>query len=225
MEARKSIGVAITHRNREEAFFKTYSNIVKYLPKEAVLVVVDDASDMPCKLTDYRFDTRVGISMAKNKCISLLYDKGCEYFFLFDSDVYPIVGNWHVPYIESGQDHLCYTFLPYLGISGNIKIHALGNGCLLFLTRKAIDTVGGFDTEFGLGKFEHTELSHRIHNAGLTPYVFMDVVGSDKLFHSMDEHGEVYRTLSPGEQKALMSKNSILFNLKRKDKHFKPYVQ
>ena len=222
MESYSRVGIAITHRNREEAFNKTYSNIVKHIPKEAVLVVVDDASDVPCELADHRFEDRAGISVAKNKCISLLYDKGCEYFFLFDSDVYPIVDDWHLPYINSPHPHLCYTFLPHTRIVDGHKYHALGNGCMMYIHRSVVEKIGGFDTDL-FCKFEHVQFSHRAHAAGLIPHPFIDVVGSDKLFHAMDERNEVIRTFTDEERDKLMAENRAHYYKTRNLTDFIPY--
>src|SRR5690606_31044798 len=125
----------ISTRNREEAFNVSYGNIVKYLPEGASIVVVDDASNTPCEIADYRFEKQVGISTVKNKCLSLLYDLGCEHFFLFDSDTYPIAKDWHLPYIQNEYDHLCYTFLHANKVEGNIKYHNLANGAMMYIRR------------------------------------------------------------------------------------------
>src|SRR5690606_38452891 len=114
MEAR--IGIGITEYNRPDVFKECYQHVKKHLPRDAVLVIVDDCSDTHVKEADYRFNHNSGIAPAKNKCISLLIEKGCTHIFLLDSDCWPIKENWHLPYIESGVKHLSFTF-PFL-VSG-----------------------------------------------------------------------------------------------------------
>ncbi|KFC88020.1 Uncharacterised protein [Hafnia alvei] len=60
-------------------------------------------------------------------------------------------------------------------------------GVMLYYHRSAIEKVGGFDTVYGRGMYEHPDLALRIHNAGLTTWAFADVVGSEKLIYSLDE--------------------------------------
>ena len=93
------IGIGITTHNRYDIFKKSYDEINRFLPSGAVLVVVDDASDTPVKEATFRFNENVGIAKAKNKCFELLYDSGCEHFFLFDDDCYPLVEDWYKPYM------------------------------------------------------------------------------------------------------------------------------
>src|SRR5690606_25862070 len=50
------------------------------------------------------------------------------------------------------------------------------------------------DPRFGKWGWEHVSWSDRIHSAGLTSSRYMDVVGSEKLFHSMDQFKEVEST-------------------------------
>lgn len=218
----EKIAVCVTTRNRRSALDKSATQHAKHRVEGASYFFVNDAGE-PTPYDDYRFTERVGIPKAKNMCLQLAMDWGADHIFLFDDDCFPIADDWHLPYIQSGEHHLCYTFLESVGKVNGLKIHALGNGCCLYFTRHCIETVGGFDTDFELGKFEHTELSHRIHNAGLTPYVFMDVIGSDKLFHSMDEHDEVLRTMTNAEMDNQLRVNAPLFNAKRNDRHFKEY--
>lgn len=219
------IAICVSTYNRRNVFLRTIGELEYMYPRFSKTFVVEDggAYESVGRWADYRFTERVGIPRVKNKCLELAMDWGADHIFLFDDDCYPIADDWHLPYIQSGQRHLCYTFLQSVGKVDGLKIHALGNGCMMYFTRHCIETVGGFDTDFGYGKFEHTEFSHRIHNAGLTKHVFMDVIGSDKLFHSMDEYDEVLRTMTNAEMDAQMKRNAPLFNAKRNDRHFKPY--
>ena len=74
------IGIGITTHNRYETFSKTLVEIKRYAPKDAKIVVVDDASDIPVPEATFRFDTNVGIAAGKNKCMELLDE--CDHLFL-----------------------------------------------------------------------------------------------------------------------------------------------
>ena len=50
------------------------------MPKDAILVVVDDGSDIVHPEVTYRFEKNQGTPIAKNKCFELLYDAGLRTF-------------------------------------------------------------------------------------------------------------------------------------------------
>src|SRR5690606_15268014 len=95
---------------RPEVLSKGLAEQRKYLPDGAVLVVVDDASDFHDPGATFTFPHNAGIAAAKNKCIELLVNAGCTRFFLFDDDTWPKVEGWELPYINSGEKHLSFTF-------------------------------------------------------------------------------------------------------------------
>lgn len=228
----QGIAICILTHNRPEAFKTTFTAWEKHLPKGAKLFVVDDASDPKYCDSDYRFEANVGIPTAKNKCLELAMDSGADHIFLSEDDCYPISAEWYKPYTESGINHLCFTFTgAYKYVPARRKpmqkdgfnIHTLPSGCMMYFTRHCIETVGGFDTRFGKGLYEHVDLTRRIYNACLTPYRFMDVIGSDKLFHSMDEHGEIERSFTIEDRKRLLNSGSRLFMSNGRASGFMPY--
>ena len=191
------IGIGITTHNRQDAFKKCYENIKKFSPKDAVVVIIDDASDVPVANSTFRFEHNVGISVAKNKCIELLMKAGCEHLFLFDDDCFPKVNNWHLPYINSGEKHLCFTFTEYIsGVKNAYQVLSETEktlefnyccGCMLYLHRDCVEKVGGFDVDYHLWGGEHADLTTRIYNAGLTSKRFQDVRKSERLLCSLDQ--------------------------------------
>src|SRR6478736_672401 len=216
------ISICITTRNRPKAFNLVLAQIEQHTKCEYQLVVVDDASDRQYCSVDFKFKERSGIPASKNKCLELAkYD----HIFLFDDDTYPICDEWYLPYLNSGKEHLCFTFLPYFKAKNGFKYHTLGNGCMLYVTRKCIDTIGGFDWNYGLGKYEHVDFSRRIHNAGLTESVFMDVIGSDKLLYCMDQKKEITRSFTSKEMTTLLSSGAKRFSQNRKSKEFINFVK
>lgn len=227
---RQKIGIGITVHNRNETAKHTIEQIRKYAPKDAKIVVVDDASRIPFEGADFRFDVNVGIARAKNKCFELLDD--CDYIFLFDDDCYPVDFGWEKPYIESGVNHLSFTFdrLANGKQNGNkiVEHYGLLNvfnnpcGCMLFFTRKCLELVGGFNPLYKVYGYEHVDLSVRIHNAGLTECKFMDVWHSLTLFHSLDYHSEI--TSSVGALRGTyVRQNAALYKQSQLSKEYIPY--
>ena len=219
------IAISITTRNRPNAFITSIKHWKKFIPENAQVFIVDDNSEPFYTESDHYFTQRAGIPKAKNKSLELAYNSGAEHIFLADDDVYPIVQGWELPYINSGVNHLCFTFTEsYNGVPqrrppkrvGKLNSHKLPNGCLLYFSRKCVETAGGFDERFGLGKYEHLDLTRRIYNLGLIPYPNIDIVGSEKLFHSMDKSDEVSRSFDSETSKRLIRENNKLFNEKAK---------
>lgn len=183
------IGIGVTSYNRREVFEHTLSEIKKFAPKNSKIVIVDDGSDIPLEVADYRFEVNQGSPVAKNKCFELLDD--CEHIFLFDDDIYPISKHWYKPYINSKEPHLNYTFKYVADIWNDHKVFDNPNGCMMYYHKSILEKVGGFDTGFYKYGYWHGSMSCRIYNAGLTSFPFMDVMGSENLFYSLDEHRKV----------------------------------
>ena len=163
-----------------------------------------------------------GIAKAKNMCLALLDD--CEHIFLFDDDCYPKVDYWFVPYIWSGINHLSYTFdRKILHQENGITEYELPSGCMLYINRKCLDIVGGFDTDFEHYSYEHVNYSQRIFNAGLTPARFMDVTLSKNYIHSMDEHQQIQSSVSIEDRSEGIAINRNLLMKNRDSKEWKPY--
>jgi len=103
----------------------------------------------------------------------------------------------------------------------HIAYHAT-RGCALYFHRSAIEVVGGMRPEFGLGNWEHVNLSDRIHAAGLTTWRYADVKGSDKLLHSMDQYGEIKSTIT---QEARRYSEGPGLELRMQGRHDPSYVE
>ncbi|MCU6328943.1 glycosyltransferase family 2 protein [Enterobacter quasiroggenkampii] len=234
-----SIGIAITTHNRPEVLKRAIEQHMKHLPSGALVVVVDDGSKPAAVVPDnvklLRHEQSCGIVASKNASLTALMDAGCEHLFLWDDDAWPIADNWHIPYIESPEPHLAYQFLD---LAGPRKINDMTvlyrddkhiaysgqRGVMLYYHRSAIDKVGGFDPVYGRGMYEHPDLALRIHNAGLTSWAFADVVGSEKLIHSMDEYEEGARSIPRPEREALDKKNAVIYG-QRRDSGYTGYAE
>jgi len=226
------IGIGITTHNRYDVFKNTYNKIKEFLPPNAKLVVVDDASSIPVPEATYRFETNVGIAKAKNKVFELLDD--CDHIFTFDDDCWPIAKDWWKPYVESSEPHLNYIFVRYINeqevgdshlLYRDSKIEAFTHprGCMLYIDHKCLDEVGGMDERFNRWGFEHVAYSNRIFNAGLTSFRYMDIPGSDKLFYSLDEHLDVKSTVDLTERRKYLLQSRPLFNASYSSKEYCKY--
>ena len=216
----ETIAVCITTHNRKEVFDETLSEWEKYLPSNATIFVVDDASINPVK-SDYRFEQNVGIANAKNKCLELADEY--DHIFLCDDDVRPKSHDWYKPYISSEVNHLCLTFdkksnnviySPSIRVCGEyegLMTYTAPNGCMLYLKNICLEVAGGMRPEFGLWGFEHVEYSQRIHDLGLTPHAFMDVKNSLDLFDVLDWRFAVNSSLSINDRRESGKKNLKLY--------------
>jgi len=220
------VGVAITTYNRYDVFKKSHEEIKRFLPKGAVLVVVDDASTTPVKEADYRFEKNAGIAAAKNKCLDLLYKAGCTHFFLFDDDCYPLVPNWHLPYINHKEPHLNYNFGLWEVYRDSTKVAYLQTrGVMVYCTREVLDRVGGMDTVYGKWGCEHPSWSDRIYMAGLTSFRYMDIASSKGLFMSLDEHEKVVSTVTGKERDACVEHSEKIFMERRHEDYYFPFME
>jgi hypothetical protein len=225
------IGIVITTHNRHDVLKRSLEHHLQHLPTGAVVFVVDDGSAAPVSVDDSRVtvvrnERSMGIVYSKNRSLSLLMDAGCDHLFLWDDDAYPLTNDWHVQYVESGEAHLAYQFLDLAGprkLKDIAVIHRDSKhvaytgqrGVMLYYKRHAIDKVGGFDSIYGRGMYEHSDLAMRIYQSGLNSWAFADVVGSNELIHSMDEHEEVERSVAMGDRQALVDRNVKVHNARR----------
>lgn len=215
------IGIGVTTHNRREVLLHSLAEIRRFAPTGAVIVVVDDASEEPYPEATYRFEANAGIARAKNKCLELLDDAGCDEFFLFDDDTYPICSDWWRPYVESDEPHLMYIFTDFrdrptlrdttvLYADSKLTAYSHARGCMLYLSRVCLERAGGMNPIFGRWGWEHPNLSERIYNLGLTTFRYADIPGSDRLIHSGDEFLEVKSTILGEERQKWIGRNQKL---------------
>lgn len=224
------IGIGISTYKRPEVFEHTLEMVKKFRPPNSVLVSVSDYDPHPPTGVNYVMEERSGVARVKNMCLDFL--RACDHIFLFDDDCYPISDRWWERYIDSPEPHLMYVYLRENGKRNNIKekyrdnvlvAYSLTKGCMLYFDRKVLDVVGGFDTAYGLAVGEHTDLTSRIYNAGLTSHRVMDVPNSHLLIHSMDEHGEVESSIDPELRKKMIPRNRQLRVNNRLSKAYKEF--
>lgn len=236
------IGIAITTHNRADVLSRALTQHLQFLPAGALVVVIDDGSKPAAVVPDgvllHRHESSLGIVASKNASLAALMDAGCEHLFLWDDDAWPTADNWHLPYIESPEPHLAYQFLD---LAGRNKLNDMAvlyrddkhiaytgqRGVMLYYHRSAIEKVGGFDSVYGRGMYEHPDLALRIYNSGLSTWAFADVAGSEKLIHSMDEYEEVTRSIPRPERESLAKTNALIYSARRDSGYsgYAPYRQ
>lgn len=219
--APSKIGIGVNTHNRPTMLAKCLEKIREFMPPNAELVIVDDASTYPVEST-FRFETNVGIAKAKNKTIELLYTKGCDHFFLFDDDTWPLEDKWWEPYCNSKEPHLMYIFKGFkngsspdvcrvLHQDSDIVAYSKPRGCMLYYDRKCIDSLGGMHEDFEKWGWEHVDFSDRIFNAGLTKFPYMDVANRPKIYSDDEVNSNVNTTVSVAERNKLIEKNSAIY--------------
>lgn len=175
------IGIGITTRNRPALLAYALNHFLAFPAfHESVIVVSDDNSDeapsIPEGIHLLTTQTRLGIAKNKNRCIEFLRSQDVDYYFLFDDDCFPIQQDWDLPFIVNSKLYSLHHSM-YLVPAGEVTIfethkdyyytHNCGGYCLFF-TRHAMDTLKGFNPEFGIYGFEHSELTTRAFRAGFT---------------------------------------------------------
>ncbi|MDZ7322049.1 glycosyltransferase family 2 protein [Kosakonia sacchari] len=233
------IGIAISTHNRAGVLSQALEHQLRLLPVGALVVVVDDGSQPPAVVPEgvrlIRHDKSLGIVASKNASLAALIVAGCEHLFLWDDDAWPIADGWWLPYIASPEPHLAYQFLDLAGARKLNDIAVLyrddkhvaytgQRGVMLYYHRSVIESVGGFDPIYGRGMYEHSDLALRIHNAGLTSWAFADVVGSEKLIHSLDEHELVERSVPRPDREEQVKRNVRIHN-ERRDTGYTGYAE
>lgn len=203
MEPRIAIGITTT-LERADVFHNSFNEWGKFIPPN-------------CKIF-FNIDIELkGVSISKNKVLAM-----CDYadfVFMVDDDIYPIKNGWWMPYIYSGLNHACWNY-DRLVINETHFFSELQtpNGCMLFLTKKAIETCGGWDLDFKGYSYEHVSLSDRIFNAGLTPARYIDIPNSKGLFQMADCESSFTM-----QDRMNIPANYELYQQKFYSKEFKPF--
>lgn len=219
METR--IAVGITVHNRPETAQYSIEQWRKFAPTNCDIFIVDDASTPAFPGADYRFEQNVGISAAKNMCLKLA--DYADYIFLADEDIYPIDANWATWYTHSNLQHACYIFeRKVLWKESDYTAYELPRGCLLYFTKRCIEKVGGFDTNFS-NCYEHSNLSERIFNMKMTPARYIDIPHSKGLFYSHDEQNTGQSCFDPYERTKAIRENKKYWEETKLSNQFIPY--
>lgn len=170
------IGIGITTYNRPAHLELCLSQMNKHMPEDSMLFVTNDKN-------------RKGVAYQKNQCLKALKD--CDYVFLFDDDCFPIQDGWSQDYIDeyirTGNHHFMkineMPSIEIIQVIDGITSWTNCAGCMMFMTKSAIETVGLYNEDFGMYGFEHAEYTQRIHKAGFQPFgQFLSCKGNDKIY-------------------------------------------
>lgn len=130
---------------------------------------------------------REGVGLSKNRVLKQF--PGYDYYFFIDDDIELIDYNIFRLFIEISKtaqiNHLSYSVNDAqnkISDSGFDLIGGYrGGGCFNFYTRAAIDSVGGWHTDFAKYKrFGHTEHSYRVFYKGLNPFPYVTIRNINK---------------------------------------------
>lgn len=187
------VGINFSSRNRPDTLEVCITQTQKFLSPEKYEYIFSVVNDLGDPLWDlryneliqqfpsviwYRSPERLGIAKVKNCGVRLLKENSCDHFFLFDDDTFPVKHGWEELYIETANQNGVHHFMhqfplptgPYIIRNENgICEYQQCFGVLLYLTKHAINTVGGYRKSFDIYGFEHAELSLRCNFAGLQP--------------------------------------------------------
>ncbi|AYV76718.1 MAG: glycosyltransferase [Terrestrivirus sp.] len=211
------IGIAITTLDRYDIFEQCITNMIKYKTSNMKIIVVDDFSsegisqqnELLCLRKDIKYiknTSRKGINKSKNICLEYLED--CDYIFLFDNDIWPVINKWHEPWIDVSNTtniHLLdygydiyddngsipnkLTIIGQISSVNNIKLASCSYpmGHMIFMTKYCLERIGGIDPSYKIYGAEHQGLSQRAFNYGLTRnYKYVTLPDHIHDFHSMD---------------------------------------
>lgn len=217
------IGIGVTTRNRYKVLALCLSRFdVNRSPHHKyTLVVYDDNSKSSTEaLCNQNYDGEIihayagrqsGVTAGKNYCLTKL--KGCDYVFLFDDDCFPRRVGWEDCFITaSAASHdnvMMYTRQGALRThkveryAGQVNYFNIGAGCCMFITRKALDVLGGYNPEYSFYGHEHNGYCFRAHRSGLNAHPFVSPVNASEFIYSLDIDGAGrYRTMIGGFQSA-----------------------
>jgi hypothetical protein len=139
---------------------------------------------------------RRGVAYSRNEVLHQLYAEGCDYFFLFDDDCYPVMPGWAEYFIEQAQEH-CLDFLGLPEIFKSQLKHTSGEmnywdsivGCFSFQTRHMIAQIGYYNEAYIRYGYEDAGRNDRARRAMSMPE-FPSPIRASSYIHSQDVFGE-----------------------------------
>lgn len=192
------IGVGIVTYNRPNLLMKLLDSI-KYR-NDLELVIVNDGN--PVELPGYNYyvlqnEQNLGVGKSKNRAMQHLLDKGCEYIFIIEDDIFVQNDTVFEKYIEtsklSGIQHFNFSqhglmnktfdgrsipapraIIDYKDVRVALYPHCVG--AFSFYTKKCLETVGLID-EMYYNACEHVDHTYEIIKAGMHPpfWYFADI--------------------------------------------------
>jgi GT2 family glycosyltransferase len=222
------IGIGLCSYNRPELATQTCKSLLNTIDRSKyeikTICSVDDTN-----LTGYDwikdnfgiiYGPNGGIPVNKNRIIKYLSD--CDYIFLSEDDITYLKEGWidmyikairvtqfqHFNYIVSDYREYIQRILKYpeninLGITG-----AYVNGVLMVMSKKCIDTVGGFDLRYKTYGYEHADYTRRCAMAKLYPPQHVHVMETSDFIH----WGHSESSIKEEDKKKFINYNAKLFH-------------
>lgn len=176
-----NIGIGICSYKRPELAKKISKEILDTIDMEKhniqTVCCVDDVDISGYEEVKSNFNliygVNSGISVNKNRILKYL--RNSDIIFLCEDDITFIKKGWIDIYVDAiqvtGIQHFNYIVSDYrkyitkvLKYNDNISLGITGpyvNGVLMVMTKKCIDTVGGFDMRYKKYGYEHAEFTRR----------------------------------------------------------------
>lgn len=205
------IGVGIITCNRENFFKKCYESIPDYIDE---LIVINDGESLTSEINRgflHEGVTGKQVGKCKNIAMTYLLDKGCDYIFTLEDDIFikdsDVFKNYINAYKETGIHHFNFGFSQKENLSHdfkpiykkvveykNSKIVLTPNilGALTFYTRECLQTIGLHHKGFNKGHGDHPELTYRAYKHGFTTpfWWFADIYGSWNMIENQSNMGD-----------------------------------
>jgi len=200
------IGVGVLSFNRLKPLQRLIGSIRKYTDLSRTTIFISDDGSTNESLKDWldkqpdiivlKNSTNIGIAGNTNRLMNCL--KRFKYKIILNDDVEILSHAWERFYFEAmqntGYHHFCYRQEGLHGasrqqsqkksVNGKIiySVTDKPHGAVMAFDDKAFDAVGYFDEALSQYGMEHVDWSNRVGVAGLQPYGFHDVEGSDRFF-------------------------------------------
>jgi GT2 family glycosyltransferase len=201
------IGIGVCSYNRPELATQVCQGILRTIDRSKyeikTICSVDDTNIKGYEWIKDNFGLiygpNGGIPINKNRLIKYLSD--CDYIFLSEDDITYVKEGWldvylkamrvtnlhHFNYIVSDYRKFIKQALQYpegvqLGITGDYV-----NGVLMVMSKKCIETVGGFDLRYKKYGYEHADYTRRCAIAKMYPKYHVHVMAASEYidwFHS-----------------------------------------
>lgn len=156
--------------------------------KIGVGMITMGARELPKKFFDntseeifvYTDEERKGPGYARNKVLANF--DGYDHVFIMDDDTYPVRKGWEQYFITQAQEN-CVHFMALPEVFGGeyeANANQIGGemvywrsalGCFNYQSKLAMETIGGYNTEYVRYGYEDAARNRRAQRAGLTGWV------------------------------------------------------
>lgn len=154
----------------------------------------------------YTDHERKGPAYGRNECLKVLSEAGCDYFFLFDDDVYPVHEDWQSILVDLHESTGIHLFgypdkrdKEPKSILGPIEFYQWNTGCFISLTRDMLEAIGYFNPAYKVYGFEDIAYLYRARRSGLagngladpTPTQIYDLIYAEDILGVIDSEANM----------------------------------